>query len=319
MMTSLGHEVFLYAGTQNEARVTELITTVTDEDHKKWFSHYDWNVRVFDQWDPRSECWSTMNYRAAMAIKERQKPGDILCLTMGMSQKPISDQIPGMLSVETGIGYEGIIREGLHVFESYAWMHHVYGQVRINDGRFFDTVIPNSFEEEDQDFSKRKEDYLLYLGRLTPRKGMEIVKELAKAGHKIKMAGQGELRIPYTEYVGVVRGEEKKQLLAKAKGLICATQYIEPFGGVAVEAMLSGTPVITTDFGAFTETVVDGFTGYRCSTLKEFQEAAENVIHLDPESIWEHAQQYLTKHVKHKYHRYFEKVQTLREGGWYQC
>ena len=45
------------------------------------------------------------------------------------------------------------------------------------------------------------------------------------------------------------------QLFANAKCTLMPSKYAEPFGFVALESMLSGTPVITTDYGAFPETV----------------------------------------------------------------
>jgi len=48
-----------------------------------------------------------------------------------------------------------------------------------------------------------------------------------------------------------------------------------------VEAQLCGTPVITTDWGGFTETVDEGVSGYRCRSLADFLAAWEKVGRLD--------------------------------------
>lgn len=317
MMTSLGHEVFLYGGTQNEARVTEFISVVSEEDHKKWFGHYDWNTMVFDEWDRNAPCWKTMNSRAAKEIKARKKPGDFLCLIAGLCQEDIMTALPEMRAVEWGIGYEGIIPNAFHVFESYAWMHYVYGISGITDGRFFDVVIPNSFDDEDYIYWERKGDYLLYLGRPTERKGLEVVRMMADMGHKIIAAGQGSLDIPGVKHMGVVRGREKAELLANAKALLAPTLYIEPFGGVVVEAMLSGTPVLTTDFGAFTETMRNGIDGFRCHTVGEFNAAVKYLDALCPMEIRKHAESYLTTKIRHQYENYFERLCLLDDRGWY--
>lgn len=317
MMTSLGHEVFLYAGTQNEATVKELITVVSDEDRDKWFGHYDWDTMVFGDWNSNSDFWRIMNARVIAAIQERKQPGDFLGIIGGWCQNDIVKALPDMRAVEWGIGYEGILDNTFHVFESNAWMHYVYGIKRYELGRFFDTVIPNSFEAEDFTFDENKEDYLLYMGRLTPHKGLAVVEELAKLGHRIIAAGQGNIEIPGVEHVGVVRGEQKAKLLAKAKAVLVPTFYVEPFGGVAIEAMLSGTPVITTDFGVFTETVKEGVNGFRCHTIGEFNEAVSKSSYVDHRQIADEAEKYLTDQVRYKYETYFKRLQLLDGAGWY--
>lgn len=319
MMTSIGHEVYLYGGTQNEANVKEFVSVVSEDDHRKWFGHYNWDTMVFDQWNRDAECWKVMNQRAGAAIQERKQPGDILGITVGVCQQDIWTWNSDMRAVEWGIGYEGIIDHALHVFESSPWMHYVYGMKHFKDGRFFDAVIPNSFDQEDYIYKEEheKEDYLLYLGRLTPRKGMDVLKELAKRGHRIVAAGQGDLEIDGVEHVGVVRGTKKADLLANAKALLVPTFYIEPFGGVAVEAMISGTPVISTDFGAFMETVVHDVTGFRCHTISEFADAADRAEGLSAYQIRSYAEQYLTKNVRYLYDDYFKRVSLLDDKGWY--
>jgi len=57
--------------------------------------------------------------------------------------------------------------------------------------------------------------------------------------------------------MGSVGVEERANLLANAQVTLVPTTYLEPFGGVVIESMLAGTPVVTTDFGAFPELVTE--------------------------------------------------------------
>ena len=96
------------------------------------------------------------------------------------------------------------------------------------------------------------------------------------------------------------------------------TMFMEPFGGVAVEAQLCGTPVITTDHAAFSETVKHNFSGYRCHTLEQFCWAAEHVDRLaSPAEIRDRAlRKYSIETVKYMYQEWFEMLLGLWGEGW---
>ena len=105
------------------------------------------------------------------------------------------------------------------------------------------------------------EDYLLFLSRLHPKKGLDIlVKSMAKIDDKkikLKIVGTQnsysdsvkklakeigvEKRI---EFVGSVYGSEKFALFANAKAFV-APSYSEAIGMVNLEAAVCNTPVIT--------------------------------------------------------------------------
>jgi glycosyltransferase involved in cell wall biosynthesis len=233
----------------------------------------------------------------------------------------IADALPNMMTVEFGIGYGGTFAK-YRVWESYAWMHTCYGAAAGNphaaDGQWFDAVIPNYFEPEKFPFRADKDDYYLYIGRLIERKGCSIAADVCqKLGKRLVVAGHGE-RLSYGEHVGVVGPEERGRLMAGAIATFVPTIYVEPFGGVAVEAMLCGTPVISTDWGAMTETVVNGVTGFRCRTLAEFMRAAEDVKALDPAAIRKHAiERYSLDAIAPQYDAYFRRLLTLWGDGWY--
>jgi glycosyltransferase involved in cell wall biosynthesis len=264
-----------------------------------------------------------MNLRAGVAIADRWRPGDVLGLIAGRCQQAISDLLraTGLNPVvwEWGIGYSGVLADTHHTFESYAWAHHVAGLSQRDDVRFFDSVVPNCFDIGDFTVSIVPGDYLLYMGRPTPRKGLPIITEIAqRTDIPIKIAGQPGADIPGTEYVGLVTGQVKADLLAGARALLAPTTYLEPFGGVAVEAMLSGTPVITTDWGAFTETVRQGITGFRCHTLREFLTAVDQAGDLNRARIFEYARaRYSLETGSQMYAQVIQRLLTLYGDGWY--
>jgi glycosyltransferase involved in cell wall biosynthesis len=264
--------------------------------------------------------WQSFNQRAANAILQRAQPRDFICLIGGAANKAIADALPNLIAVEFGIGYPGTFAK-FRVFESYAWMHAIYGQqygAGQADGQWFDAVIPGYFERERFPFSEKKADYCCFVGRLIERKGYGIAVEVCKAlGMKLLIAGQGTPP-DYGEYLGVIGPAERGELMTNARACFVPTIYIEPFGNVAVEAMSCGTPVISTDWGAMTETVIHGKTGFRCRTFKQFLDAVEAAPTLDPHAIRAHAvSNYSLEATAPKYDAYFRRLSTLWDGGWY--
>lgn len=333
MLTSLGHQVILYAGEASEANVAEHVTVVTQGEQGTWFGDRDWTREVFNDFDPALPWWQSMNARAIDAIRARATAGDVLGITMGTSQLAVAEALPELRAVEVGIGYSGVFAP-FRVFESYAWAHHVAGLQHADDARFFDAVIPNSFEAGDFPAGGGSGEYLLYVGRFTRRKGVEIAALAAeRTGRRLVMAGQGVEHAgggvvegsgvavygDHIEHIGVIGPLERAAFMGEARAVLVPTMYLEPFGGVAVEAMLTGTPVITTDWGAFTETVIDGVTGFRCRTLADFVRAIERAPELDRAAIRRYAlERFSTDVVRHQYDRYLAQLATLDVGGWYE-
>lgn len=323
MLADGGHEAIVYGPDVHECdRAKEYVPVVKEADRISWFGAPEWDRdRVFDRWDAADPCWSVMNQRVISELADRWQPGDVLGVIGGACQKVLADYIAGRggLVVEWGIGYSGVLSNSHKVYESYAWMHHVAGKQGQDDIAFYDAVIPNCFDPEDFAPSSASGNYLLYMGRPNPRKGLPIIADMAKhLDCQIFVAGQPGAHIPGTRYVGLVTGREKAELLAGAVAVLTPTTYLEPFGGVAVEAMMSGTPVIATDWGAFTETVVPGVTGYRCRTLAEFLDAVEKVKGIDRDACRRHAvAEYSTDRGAALYSDYLDRVSRLYGDGWY--
>jgi glycosyltransferase involved in cell wall biosynthesis len=317
MMHDLGHTVILYSGEHNDTVCTEQVECISERDRQDLLGDTHYTAGVFDAHNPY---WAGFNARVAAEILRRAEPHDFICVIGGTAHKPIADMLPHMMTVEFGIGYPGTFAQ-FRVFESYAWMHSVYGSTTTNpatlDGRWFDAVIPGYVDAAEFPAGDGSGDYLFFIGRLIERKGYQIAADVAEAlGKRLIIAGHGTPPT-YGEFVGVL-GLERAQYFGEASAVLVPTQYVEPFGTVNVEAQMTGTPVITTDWGAFTETVVDGVTGYRCRSLQEFVDAVQAAPALDRRVIRERAvATYSLEAIAPRYDRYFRRLLTLWGDGWY--
>ena len=207
------------------------------------------------------------------------------------------------------------------------------------DGSWYDCVIPNYFFPEDFPMGEHKGDekgeYLLYMGRIILRKGIDIAVQVSRElGKRLIIAGQGSLKNPnehldidpsredgkHIEYLGAVGPEQRSKLLGGAICSFVPTYYIEPFGGAAVEAMMAGCPVLTSDWGAFCETVSHGLSGWRCRTFDEFVWAAKQCPSMDHQKIRDYAiANYSCERIAEMYEEYFDRVLDITAGkGWYQ-
>lgn len=331
----VGRDVIIYGPEGPDLGVAETVAVWTDSDRLATFGPDDASKNP--AW-PTAEQFRLYNILATAEIAKRAEPGDLLLLAGGYDQKAIADTLPHLISCEPFVGYPGIFADRC-AFESNAWRHHVYGKHGIEDGRWWDAVIPNYFDVDDFDpaasIRTAGSDYLVFLGRVTLRKGPAVAAEIAKkAGMKLIVAGTGasqkfgkivgdgvviEGDLTEVEYVGPVGIAERAELLTGARALIAPTLYVEPFGGVAVEAMLCGTPAITTDWGAFAETVEPGKTGYRFTNMAEAVYAVEAAGELDRLAVREEAiARFSLEAVGPLFASWFDRLETLNRAGWYE-
>lgn len=258
------------------------------------------------------------NKTAGEAIKQRASAGDIIVCFYGVDNKLACDMNPECKIVEPSIGYRanGVFAP-YRVFTSYAQMHFYYGEKgMLMNPSWFDSVIGNPFTVSEFEYDAEKEDYYLYFGRVCEEKGVHLaIQATEKLGKKLIVAGPGSLHamgyqtIPkHVEVFGVANAEQRKQLMKKAKALFGLTYYVEPFGNMIIEANLSGTPVITTDWGAFPEIVKEGETGYRVRDFKSLLIAIESIDKIAPSKCREWGLTFSDEEIHYKHREYLNRV-----------
>jgi len=337
MMAGKGYEVFHYGHPEHELPdYVQHVDTITSKDWEECGlpARGNWREVFFDA--QNRELQGRYNRNTAEALARNARPKDfVLHFWSGTQEAATMANLRDVQIVEPGIGYTTTFAT-FKVFESHAIRNHCHGlriarEKRDLDPWQMDTVIPNYFDPKDFEFSEGPGAHFLYLGRIIRRKGLEIVVRLAidNPTKQFVIAGQGNLTsaipaglgIPSNiELAGYADTEKRRNLMRDAKACLVPTLYNEPFGGVAVEAMLSGTPVITSQNGAFAETVDDNVSGLRCWNYSEYLEALDCVDVLNRHQVRECAERYLFEAVAPQYERYFKWLHQLahdRKNLWW--
>lgn len=153
-------------------------------------------------------------------------------------------------------------------------------------------INPNLFP-----FVQKKEDYLLYFGRIHPDKGADLAIDIAQqSGYPLKIAGliqdqryfeekiKPHIDDHTIEYLGNVGPQARNTLLGNAKALLHPIRFEEPFGLSVLEAMMCGTPVIAFNKGSMPELIANGVSGYLVNSVAEAVEAVRDIDKLSTQA-----------------------------------
>ena len=324
MMRNIGYEVWHYGveGAESGADVQVDVMSRAEQIGLTGHDHSDPTKFHGDDANVGNALYRTYNTKLRPLLEQNVGSLDIVCHPFGHAHVGYAETHRGQ-NVETGIGYPTTAYD-LRVYESRAWQAWHQGKYG-RGGTGYEWVIPNYFVADDWPTQTSPEDYVLYFGRICDIKGLPTIVEMARAmpHQRFVICGQGNptpyLKTPNIEYRKPVLGKERAPLLGNAKLVVMPTNYIEPFGGVAVEAMMTGTPVAAVPYGVFPETIWHGVTGWHCRTLHDWIQAVALASELERPTIAQVARaKYSLEAVAPEYDRVFQMVRGLRTGkDWY--
>lgn len=358
MLTSLGHEVFFYGSEGSDVEEycnsdkLHFVQTHTLADIRNDYGDgdnrfeigYDWQNTDFRHDFNSERKFGTLKGYSFLInyINNHKKADDFLLNSMGYYYKPVEDNVKLFLSVESGIGYRGSMPGHYRAFESSFIQNFTYGSENPfadMNGTYYDRVIPNYFDPNDFEYSDKKKDYYLFIGRMIKRKGIITAALACNAiGKKLIIVGQGasvrdnghliandrpdfDLEPGTWEYHGYANVQQRKKLMAGAIATFTPTEYQEIFGGTHIESMLHGTPPITTNFGVFPGTipdVINGKIGFRCNTLEDFSRAALLAKSVNHKEVRKYGERYLMDNVKLDFQKWFEDLYRVYESAHFE-
>ena len=172
-------------------------------------------------------------------------------------------------------------------------------------------VVHHGINTKAIEWTDKKEDYFLAVGRASWEKGLDVVARVvakAKIGliMTIKMVSNEEKEFfrkeiqPWIDkhpkdltlqIFNEVSRETLFGLYKRAKCTLFTSQWEQPFGLVMVESMACGTPVIAFRRGAASEIIVHGKTGFIVNSEDEMIEAIKSIDEIKPENCRKHVEE----------------------------
>ena len=151
-------------------------------------------------------------------------------------------------------------------------------------------------------YSEVKDDYFLFVSgpEVAISKGLDIAADLSnKLGFHLVVAGScwserfidqvtEQCKRCGASYVGEIYGTAKAVLFANAKALLFPTKWNESFGLVLAEALMSGTPVISSNNGACPE-LIPPDVGFVCKNEDDYIYAVKHIGEISPKACREKA------------------------------
>ena len=145
--------------------------------------------------------------------------------------------------------------------------------------------IPNGIDSSLIEVPRQDKGFVLYLGRLSPEKGVETLLRAHAADNatwRLVVAGTGPLsqdlksRFPLAEFTGHLTGDALKTRLRDAAVVVVPSEWHENSPLSILEAMAHAKPIVAARIGGNPELVRDGETGF-LFTPKNAQELSRCV------------------------------------------
>lgn len=244
---------------------------------------------------------------------------DFLPLTYSaLAQTPVLTTIHGFSSERILAVYEKYNGRGYYVAISNADRHPKLD---------YAAIVYHGIPLEEFTLRSRREDYLLFFGRIHPEKGTaEAIEVARRAGRRLVIAGiiqdqdyfEREVR-PHVDgdrvrYVGSAGPELRDEILGGAYALLHLISFDEPFGLSMVEAMACGTPIIAYPRGSVPEIIKHGETGFIVSSLDGAVEALRLTPGLEPQRLRRYVEENFSRErMVEDYIRVYEEVFRMEQ------
>jgi len=172
-------------------------------------------------------------------------------------------------------------------------------------------AIKPNFSEDFGDGLEARQNFFLFVGRLSHEKGIQtLIEAFKRVKMPLKVVGDGPLKdfvlkrkSENVEFLGRKNKSEVIGLMKQARALILPSLWFEGFPMVIVEAFSTGTPVISSDIGSQAEIVKNGKTGFlfRVGSSEDLAQKVSSMLKYQGRELYKNARrEYLNKYTPEK-------------------
>lgn len=287
-LTALGHDVTLVANGDSETSA-ELVSAFDGSTPK----------RLGDVWMEATHAVTAYLHAADVDIIHDHTGiiGPAIAAASGI-RVPVVNTLHGPWTPQNTMLYRAISRNVALTAISHDQALHAPEGVRVA------AVVHNGIELDAYAVGRRREDFLLFVGRASKEKGPEVAIEVARrVGMPLVLAMKVNEADEHRYFEEVVRPaiedaaadvhvdvrtavehDEKSDLMMRARAVVVPIGWDEPFGLVMAEAAASGAPVVAFRRGSASELVLDGISGRLVppGDIDAMTRAVEDIGDIDP-------------------------------------
>jgi glycosyltransferase involved in cell wall biosynthesis len=298
-LTDRGHHITLYAPADSPARHNLEIV-----------SKYPTEIEMLDI---DSELKNEMNDQRTIELGEmlleRQHTYDIIINFCLESALPVIGKISAPLVSRISEELNEDAVERLHAYRKSNFISISMSQRETAPSLNYVANIYNAVDANAYAFTNTPQNFLVFAGRISQQKAPHLAIEAArKLGMKLYLLGRykdehieseyySNVFLPalnankqYAEWVGEVDDKTLNWYFDHATASLFPVSFREPFGNAAVESMACGCPPITFNRGAYSETIVQGETGYVVNDVDEMVTAVKKIDLIDRNACRAHVQ-----------------------------
>lgn len=297
-MTKKGHQVYLFASHDSKFKKYLISSGLYSlAKNKIWKNIFD---NSNERWKERVATFYENLALSKLYLMAQKDMFDVIHIHPAQRALPFAPlaKTPVVYTLHDALDWNnGVYR---HMYEKFCSFKNIYfvslSNAQRNSAkrlRYIKTIY-NGIDSNMFNFDSMGGQYLAYVGRIIPEKGVDIaIKVAKKLNITFKIAGSYNPSSDYwckkikpyfnkkIKYIGLLPYNKTVEIYQKARVVIFPiVNWLEPGALSPLEAMACGTPVVAFNIGVYPEIIINNKTGFVVNSFQEMVNAVKKIYEM---------------------------------------